>query len=450
MASGSIPADRRTFLRVAGLSGLGLGLGGGLAGCSSTGVLSGLAVSARQAGAVEYWNLFGGGDGVRMQEMQDGFRAAHPGVGLSAVTFAWGNPYYTKLSLATLGRKPPDVAVAHLTRMKTLVAAGLVEELTPAELGEVGITADRFSERTWRSGLVDGRIHAIPIDTHPFVMFYNTDVCRKAGLLDGAGTLAPMNGPQAFADALRKAKAVTGAAGATIAVTNDISTPWRIFQSLYSQLGGEMLADAGTRVTLDDAKARQVLEFLRGLTRDGLMPGSLDYQGAIATFANGDAGFYFQGEWEISTFQTAKLPFSMTLFPNVFGGDRYAVQADSHTLIIPRQPVPDAERRARALQFVRSMLDQSRTWAEGGHVPAWLPFRESAEYRAMTPQSNYAAAADAAAYDAEGWYSGSGSNFEIVTGSVIGAVLAGQLDPQAALAQLRAKLSTLAGTASPI
>ena len=27
----------------------------------------------------------------------------------------------------------------------------------------------------------------------------------------------------------------------------------------------------------------------------------------------------------------------MTLFPNVFGGSRYAVQADSHTLVIPKQ-----------------------------------------------------------------------------------------------------------------
>jgi multiple sugar transport system substrate-binding protein len=201
---------------------------------------------------------------------------------------------------------------------------------------------------------------------------------------------------------------------------------------------------------MDDAKATQVAEFLRSLSTEGLILPALDYQGSIATFANGDAGFLFQGEWEISTFQTAKMPFSMTLFPNVFGGDRYAVQADSHTLLIPQQPVSDPERRQRALTFIRSILDQSKTWAEGGHVPAWLPFRDSPEYRTMTPQSNYAAAADAAAYDPEGWYSGSGSNFEIVTGSSIGAVVAGQLTPQAAITQIRSKLSTLAETASPI
>ena len=96
------------------------------------------------------------------------------------------------------------------------------------------------------------------------------------------------------------------------------------------------------------------------------------------------------------------------------------------------------------------MLDQSKTWAEGGHVPTWLPFRDSAEYKAMTPQSNYAAAADSAVYDPDGWYSGSGSNFEIVTGSAIATVLGGQQSPADALAQMRGQLRTLSLTASPI
>jgi multiple sugar transport system substrate-binding protein len=189
---------------------------------------------------------------------------------------------------------------------------------------------------------------------------------------------------------------------------------------------------------------------MQGLGKSGLFPANIDYAGAIATFTNGQAGFYFEGEWEISTFQTAKMPFSMTLFPNLYGGSKYSVQADSHTLVIPRQPNVDDARLDRSMKLIRSMLDQSKTWAEGGHIPAWLPFRDSAEYKAMTPQSNYAAAADGAVYDPPGWYSGSGSNFEIITGSNIGAVQGGQTSPAAALAQMRSQLTKLAKTASPI
>jgi multiple sugar transport system substrate-binding protein len=416
----------------------------GLAGCS------GLTPGRDPGGTLDYWNLFGGGDGLRMTQMLDAFRSSHPDIDVSAVTLAWGNPYYTKLSLATLGDKPPDVGIAHLTRAKTLISAGLLEELKPEDLARHGMDAANFSERPWQAGLVDGKAYAIPLDTHPFVMFYNTDICEKAGLLDSSGALLPIDSPDKFTEAMRKAKAVTKGYGGVVAIDNDVATPWRIFQSLYAQLQGEVLADEGRRVVLDADKGNQVLTFMQGLTKQNLLPGSIDYQGAIATFANGQSGFYFQGEWEISTFQTAKMPFSMTLFPNVFGGGRYAVQADSHTLVIPRQPDRDQASLDRSLTFIRAMLDQSKTWAEGGHVPAWVPFRDSPEYKAMTPQSNYAAAVEGAAYDPEGWYSGSGSNYEIVMSAAIGSVLANRSSPAAALSAMRANLTSLAKTASPV
>jgi multiple sugar transport system substrate-binding protein len=143
------------------------------------------------------------------------------------------------------------------------------------------------------------------------------------------------------------------------------------------------------------------------------------------------------------------MPFGMTLVPNIFGG-QYAVQADSHTLVLPVRPDQDRAALDRSLGFVKSMLDQSLTWAEGGHVPAWQPFATSDAYKKLTPQSNYAAAADAAVYDPPGWYSGSGSNFEIIMGSAIGAVEAGQTSPAAAISQIRSKLSVQAETAPPV
>ncbi len=443
----SASLSRRGFLGGA----LALGLGAGALSACSTPVGAGLAGSTLDPGTVQYWNLFGGGDGVRMQAMEAGFEKTHKNIGLSSVTLAWGNPYYTKLSLATLGAKPPDVAVAHLTRMKTLQAADLLAELQPADLARYGMTADKFNQKAWKTALVNGRIFAIPLDTHPFVCFYNTDVCKKAGLLDSSGKLKPITGEQAFMEALTKAKRVTGQYGATIAVINETSTPWRIFLSLYSQLGGTpVLSDKGTRITIDDAKALKVLNFFAKLNSSNLMPGSLDYQGAIATFAAGRAGFYFQGEWEITTFQTAKTPFSMTKFPNVYGGNgHYAVQADSHTLVLPKDPARSRAQLDNSLTFIRSLLDQSATWAAGGHVPAWLPYRNSKAYAKLTPQSNYASAADAAVYDPNAWYSGSGSDFEIIVGGTIGAVMSGISSPQAGLNQIKQKLTVLAKTQPP-
>jgi multiple sugar transport system substrate-binding protein len=440
------PITRRNLLRA---SLLGAGAAAlGTAGCSSIG--AGLANTELDPGSITYWNLFGGGDGVRMQQMLDGYRKANPGTNLEAVTLAWGNPYYTKLSLSTVGDLPPHVAVSHLTRALTLVQGDLLQELKPEDLERHGMSPDRFNKRAWEAGLVDGRAYGIPIDTHPFVLFYNTDICGKAGLLDSGGALREIKGPDAFADALAKVKAVTGKFGATHGMNADTASPWRFFNTLHSQLGGEVLADNGTRIALDDGRAGQVLDYLRSLTVEkGLIASGVDYQSAIALFAAGQAGFHLNGEWEITTFQTAKMPFGMTLVPNIFGGE-YKVHADSHSLVLPVRPDQDRATLDRSLGFIKSMLDQSLTWAEGGHVPAWQPIATSDAYRKLTPQSNYAAAADAAVYDPPGWYSGSGSNFEIIMGSAIGAVEAGQMSTADALSQIRSKLSVQAATASPV
>ena len=279
-------------------------------------------------------------------------------------------------SLATVGDKPPNVAVAHLTRVKTLVAATCCRSCSPEDLARHGMSADKFNKRAWEAGLVDGKAYAIPIDTHPFVLFYNTDICKQAGLLDDDGKLKPIEGADAFADALRSVKKVTGQFGATHGINADTASPWRFFQTLYSQLGGEVLADDGTRIVLDDAKAKQVLDYMRTLTgrEEADARGASTTRAPIALFASGAAGFHLNGEWEITTFQTAKMPFSMTLVPNIFGGAvRRAGRLPHAGPAQAARPGP-GQKLDLSLGFIKSMLDQSLTWAEGGHVPTWQPF----------------------------------------------------------------------------
>ena len=80
----------------------------------------------------------GGGDGARMVSMQQQYTEQHGPSSLQAATFAWGNPYYTKVSLATLGDAPPDVAAAHLTRQSNLALANLLTEVTDDVLAWIG------------------------------------------------------------------------------------------------------------------------------------------------------------------------------------------------------------------------------------------------------------------------------------------------------------------------
>jgi len=441
--------SRRSLVR-GGLAAGGLGLAAATAGCGSP-LAAGLVGSQLNPGTVTFWNLFGGGDGARLQLMLDEYRKQQGSASsLQAATFAWGNPYYTKVSLATLGNKPPDVAVAHLTRASNLAAAGLLEPITEDVLALAGLSPSDFNQRSWEASQFEGQSYAIPIDTHPWVLFYNVDVCQQAGLIGEDGKLVPIVGLEAWEAALAAAKEVTGRYGAATATVADDSNCWRFVNTVYSQREGNtpFIDDEGQAVTLDDALVADTLTTMRKWIEDGLMPAVVDTPGAETLLAQGDAAFFMNGEWEITTLQSIEgLNFGMVPFPQLY--EMPAAHADSHAFILPVMD-RDPDQLQRAMGFVKSLLDQSLTWAEGGHVPTYLPTFESPEYAALQPQSDYAEAAGYAAYDPAAWYSGSGSNFETVTGAEIGLSQQGLTTPEAAVASMRSQLETYATTANPL
>lgn len=389
---------------------------------------------------IVFWNLFGGGDGARMIQMEDAFQSATPQIGLQSVTLTWGDPYYTKLAMAAAGGRPPDVAISHMTRMPVLAEQNLLDPFDLNELANVGITQDKFLPSLWEKAQYNGKLYSVPLDTHPFVAYYNTDICKKAGLLDANGNLKPIQGPDALLSALKSVKQATGNYGVVFEIEG--VTPWRLFYTLYSQMGGLVFTPNGKQLLLDDTKAEQVLSFMTELTVGSKVAAqNIDYAGSIALFGSGKAGFLWNGEWEVTTFQTEKTPFSMVPFPLIY--NQYRVQADSHTFVLPRQSAVDPVSRASALQFISFMLKDSYTWAQGGHVPAYLPVTDSTAYKNLKPQSNYASVASDVVIDPAAWFSGSGSELENQAGAAFQLALNGQGTPAQGVQQFRSALQKL-------
>ena len=191
-----------------------------------------------------------------------------------------------------------------------------------------------------------------------------------------------------------------------------------------------MLAEDGKQIVLDRPLAIRVLTFIDQLGKEGLVLANQDAAGGIATFQSGDAGLYWEGEWNVDIFQQGGLPFSMQPFPAVFGPG--VSQADSHSFVIPVQPHHDPKTLSMVLTMVRTLLGQSLVWAGGGHIPAWLPVRELAAYQKLKPQSNYQSVANHVVYDPPAWYSGSGSDMENFAGGAIGSLMLGALTPAGA------------------
>jgi multiple sugar transport system substrate-binding protein len=438
--------SRRRFLAAGG----GLTLAGALSACGSP-IATSLTGGQPATADVIYWHLFGGGDGANMATMVSHFqKTSH--LSVEATLLSWGNPYYTKLALAASSGRPPDVAVSHLSRLPLLARAGLLEPVGE-RFTQAGITQDKFTPAAWKKATVDGTVYAVPLDTHPFVLFYNVDLAKKAGLLNSAGDdLEPMQGADDFVNAVKAMKdAAGGDFGAVCTITADPSTCWRFFYMVYSGIAGPLVADLGTKVTIDRGAMEQTFAFLQKLTvGQKLMPSTATNVTSSTLFSQGKVGFLFDGVWQIPTYAGIKgLDFNVVPFPPLLG-DKATAYADSHSLIVPASSGRSATRSEDAVRFIKGLLDQSTTWAQGGHVPAWLPVQRSQAFKKMQPQSNYTQAAFNAVYDPVAWYTGAGSDFQTAMGSVIANVLSGGTDPKSAVDDMTSSLQTFSTARPPV
>ena len=304
---------------------------------------------------------------------------------------------------------------------------------------------------------MDGTVYAVPLDTHPFVMFYNVDLARKAGLLNAAGdNLRPMKGRNDFVHALQAMKRAGAEYGAISANTADPATTWRWFMTLYSGLAGPLVSDQGTKVTVDRSALEETFAFMQSLTgKLGLMPGNAADATVAELFGQGRARFLFDGEWQIPTYRGVKLPdgkplsFNVVPFPAILG-PKPVSYADSHSLIIPKNLARSPQRTADAVDFIKGLLDRSFIWAHGGHIPAWLPVQRSRAFLDLKPQSSYRQAAFNAVYDPPAWYTGAGSDFQLAIGGVITEVLAGQISPRSGVSALIASLRSFSTAIPPV
>ncbi|WP_309075271.1 extracellular solute-binding protein [Paenarthrobacter sp.] len=397
-------------------------LGGGLLTAGLTGCGGPAGAASRQT--INFWHLLSGGDGTKMQAMIANANQVNAGFRVHPTVLAWGPPYYTKLAMASAGGRPPEVAIMHASRVPGYAPGGLIEPWDLGLLAENGIAPENFAPRIWEKGQQDGKVFSLALDSHPFIMFYNTDVAGKAGLLENNGRLQEVSSPEEFKAMALEMQKITKAHGLSFGYLNLGSQMWRLFYTLYKQHGAEIVLIPGKPMEADRDAAIESLEFMASLFDDTIAAKSGDINTGIAEFVRGDAGMLFSGGWELPTMKKANLPVDAVTIPTLYGTP--ASYADSHSFVLPRQLAVDEEKRKDTYKFVSDVLKGSLLWAEAGHIPAFQPVIQSPAYRELTPQVHYANAADIIAYDPEAWFSGSGSDWQTYFAEHIQNVLLGR------------------------
>lgn len=423
---------------------------GGAAALGVGGALAVTTIGSPWAGGdqtVSFWHLFSGGDGERLGAMLDDYAKADTGINVEPLTLTWGPPYYTKLALASAGNRPPDVAAFHASRLGAYAPLDLLTPLEPELLARHGITEDRFLPEVWERGQFEGRQYLIPLDTHPLVLYYNTELAKKADLLEG-DQLRPLRGADDVLGAFAAMKEATGESGVSFEVRGVML--WRIWLSLYNQLeGSPIFSEDGQELTMDDGAAEEAVAFMTELTQGRkVAPANLDYPASVAFFQNATTGFMINGAWEVPTLNAAEMAYDIAPIPDILGREQN--WADSHSFCVPRSDTRSDERLNSAVAFIGGMLERSFTWAEGGHVPAFQPVIQNPHYARLEPQSHYVSAAKNAVYGPNVWFGGAGSELENEAYAAFQGSLTGASDPRGAVRQFRRAMGEFLAKPSPV
>lgn len=360
-------------------------------------------------GSVSVWDLFSGADGANMRGMIADVERSISGLSVDATTLAWGNPYYTKLAMASSSQSPPDTAIMHVSRMPGYAPGGLIDAFDTDLLAELGIRRSDFTPALWDSCTYEDQLFALPLDTHPFLTFFDHDIAERAGVLDTDGTLA-IDSPEAMHEVGTKLAEVTGAQGIAFGFLLDTAQAWRLFWGLYHQTGSEYAIEVGTDAALDIDAAASVIGAVHAWMDGTCMAPDADYGGALSSFAAGRTGMILSGEWELGGFRDAVPALDGAPMPTMFGTP--ATYADSHAYVLPTVRHTTQDHRRMVYAFLAGMLQQGDQWGTAGHIPAYLPSQESETYRELLPQNHYAAAAETVVLDPPVWFAGAGTDFQ--------------------------------------
>lgn len=343
-----------------------------------------------------FWSLFSGGEGAVMEGIVDAYNATNPEYTVRNVQLDWFE-YYTKLTTAVAVGKGPDIGISHLEKLPELYSLGVT---TPLDEAAKAIDFDwsMVNPNNVASCTIDGATYAVPLDTHPNVLFYNKDLLKD--FLNEDGSLTLPSGAEAFDDWLHAVQAAMPEGKYAFSFPQTKDDPFRQWWSFYFQDGGTPVITSDLQITLDKEKTVEVLNYMKSWYDSGYIPQGLDDTSYVQLFTSGNAAIMIGGVWNTYTMENVEgLNFGVTLTPQCFGGEGgYKVWGDSHTFIIPTKDTHDEAKLEACMKFFDYASKNSIEWATAGHVVANVNVVESEAYAALPYRSDYKDAANYVVY----------------------------------------------------
>lgn len=308
------------------------------------------------------------------------------GITVQTQIVEWG-PYYDQISARMVAGDVPDVAVMHESVLGDFVSRKLVNPLDE-EFKKAGIDVAQFTDHGRKGVTVGGKIYALPYDTHAWLWHMNANLFKKAGLTNADGSIKlPTSAEELLAQA-KQFKAATGKPYFSLPTVNETAAPLRTLVNLVGQQDGKLFPES-RKIDLHSKAARNALQLLDTLYKNGDIKPNLDYGAANQAFLAGDVGCVIVGTWTIDDFiksaADAQSPLHQgyQVYPFAKLYAKKGAWADGHSWVILKGGAKDPAKRKAALTFMKFLFDRNFEWARTGHLPINEKVIESAEFQAL-------------------------------------------------------------------
>lgn len=228
--------------------------------------------------------------------------------------------YDTKLKSAIAGRKIPDVFFYNPAQVKAYVNSGVLLDISEQvegstdvkidDIWEAGINKYRFDGET----LGQGAIYGLPKDLGPFALGYNKTMFEEAGI-----PLPDKDKPYTWDEFIDVAKQLTkdnDGDGKMDQYGTGFNVNWALQPFVWSN-GADWINEDGTKVTIDDPKFIEALQFFVDQQNKYQITPSIGDAQTLDTYQRwlkGQLAFFPVGPWDMAAFKE-QLKFEYDLLP---------------------------------------------------------------------------------------------------------------------------------------
>jgi len=320
-----------------------------------------LILNGAKATHLDYWVLFSGGDARPMKLMVDKFNFKHPHINVKMKVIRWSE-YYETLDISIKKDEVPSIAIVHASLLEKYIKLNVLLNLDNQE-----IHWDNFSKNLLSYIKYENSNYALPLDTHPQLLYFNKRYLKKVGLLNENEMPIINEGASGFIEFFKILKEGLPEGVRPLSSANVNVYPFWIWYSLYMQQNLNQGYISKDKANFNNEAGKKALDVLKQMREAGVWKEKIHDEKGYNLFKFNKAATMITGSWATWNFsQNYYLNYGVTTFPKLF--DEEASFGDGHTFVVFKNE--DKQREDDSIVFIKWMSDNSYEWALSGQVPA--------------------------------------------------------------------------------